>query len=158
MFIEIKTHYTNLDDTIGDTLDLYSRQDREVRLYDSGNNDNEEARDEETQDFHFTSLQALETFLYYLLAQAAKVLSHSTGDDSYCDYTPSFLHQYREFLTSCQSLNLDQKELPDYMKDSDYCIRVSFPRALKLNIEFYNLVIAEHDNWFEGYYKPIDLQ
>ena len=166
MYYQIKTHYTNLDDTIGDTLNLYTRLNKEIRLYDSGNNDNDEPNDEETQEFIFNSLQDLETFLYYLLAQAAMVLSHSTGDDSYFDYTASFACQYREFLRACQKIDPEQKDLSEYLKDNEYCRGPSFPRALQLNIEFFNNVFLSHqdgdnawgqDQWYSCNLKPITI-
>ena len=154
MFITIKTHYSCSDDTLGKGLDLYSRINGNVRLSDSYQSgiyeDGANEDGEDTKIFLFTDLQALEDFLYYLLAKAAMVLAHSTGDDSFYDYTPSFRYQYEEFLKACENIDLVQANQPEYLRDSDYTRTISFPRALKLNQEFLHQVFLSHaGDWFE---------
>lgn len=133
-----------LDITWADVLEGFTNNPKIYRDYS-------EIDDYNLETIEFNSLDSICEFLTKAPSILADTLATSTGDDSYYDYTWSFLAQYREILEGL--IPLSETLNPNDFKDDThnwYLVSIQIPRLITLNKEIFNRVILEHqDN--DGY-------
>lgn len=112
-------------------------------------------------------------FLTQIPSYIAGLLVAGGGDDTYFDYLPSLMEQYRELLIQCQDLELQIRYIPDPKTgfDNKACLLALYQdevyRATKINIDFFNAMLhhqaGDEDcdnplNWFNGGLEPIEYK
>ena len=130
----------------------------------------EESFEENFETFTFKSLDAISEFLTKAPSLLIESLATSTGDDSYFDYTWSFLAQYKEILLEVinhiNGIDLKKYSIKDQIHEG-YLLRIQIPRTIKLNIELFNEVILNHQDsngdihnkglYYAGNIEPINI-
>ena len=111
-------------------------------------------------------------FLTQIPSYIAGLLVAGGGDDTYFDYLPSLMEQYRELLIQCQDLPLQIRYIsdPETGFDNEALILSLYQdevyRATKINIDFFNAMLAhqagaedcnEPLNWFSSGLQAIPL-
>lgn len=166
--IKITTH-ASLDVTWGSIFEQFLTA-KDIKIERFTTPETEESFEENFETFTFESFDAISEFLTKAPSLLIESLATSTGDDSYFDYTWSFLAQYREIFMGITShvLELDINKYPwENRSHERYLIEIQIPRTIQLNIELFNEVILEHqgsngdinnkDLYYAGDIEPINI-
>ena len=127
--------------------------------------------DDIQESFTFKSLESVAEFLTEAPKHLLDSLATSTGDDSFFDYTGSFLEQYQQLINGLISLT-ETFNPEQYRGNQDinsyYLTKIQIPRLLRLNIELFNSVILPHQStedsdeeahnlWYSWDLSPIEM-
>lgn len=112
-------------------------------------NDDPEEDDTVTEKITFNRPQDLTDFLLTSFTFIAGITACHGADDDYFDYIPLFLEEYQALLIECQKL----------IGELDLCREDYYTRGLKntitLAIEFFNLIIQNHQDQDESCNNPL---
>lgn len=124
-------------------------------------NYNPDEDDTATEEITFNRPQDLTDFLLHSFTFIAHITACHGADDDYFDYIPLFLEEYKALLIECQKL-IGKRDLGE----ENYYTR-SLKNTITLAIEFFNLLIQNHQDqdescnnplhWFSAEFKPIAI-
>ena len=112
-------------------------------------NYNPEEDDTATEKITFNRPQDLTDFLLNCFTFIAGITATHGADDDYFDYIPLFLEEYYYLLIECQKL-IKERDL----NREDYYTR-SLKNTITLAIEFFNLLIKNHQDEDESCNNPL---